>query len=281
MSRVGHRINTIAKNKRIDPNRLRALFALERLVARLESNEELSKCLAFKGGFVLVKTIETDRFTRDLDASAHNISQNLAQNLILEAVLADLKDGILFGDPLLSEIETTGDYSGLRIDLCFQLDVKNLDEQKMAKLPRIHLDISFGKGLPVTIPKVEMESVTEEDQFKVIWSIYPLEFIFAEKLQTLVIRGNANSRAKDVYDMSKLAQSLAEKSVVMKAIKNVFTERKTDLPKDLGVFVSNLDTLVLRSAWKSVLFKEIEVSFETALSRLVRYLEALPRPQDI
>jgi predicted nucleotidyltransferase component of viral defense system len=35
----------------------------------------------------------------------------------------------------------------------------------------------------------------------VSWHVYPLEQIFAEKLETFVKRGAKNSRGKDVYDM--------------------------------------------------------------------------------
>jgi hypothetical protein len=275
MSRIGYQINVLAKQRNMDPNRLRALFALERLVARLEANPRLSRSLIYKGGFVLVKTIDTNRFTRDLDALAHSISQEDAQELLLKAVQADLNDGISFGDPQATELQTTGDYGGLRIDLCFQLDVRSLEDQKIAKLPRVHLDIGFGPNLPIDIPKVEMTPIVKEAQFKISWAIYPLEFIFAEKLQTMVSRGEANSRAKDFYDMWRLSQLMPDRNAVVDAIRNVFNERKTELPSNLSEFVSKLDTLIIRNAWKSVLFKEIKVDFETAFAGLFNYLEVL------
>lgn len=275
MSRIGHQINVIAKAKKIDPNRLRALFALERIVARLERNKRLSDSLTYKGGFVLVKTIDTDRFTRDLDALAHSLSHEQAQKLILEAVQADLNDGIAFGDPQIIEIETTGDYGGLRIDLCFQLDVRSLAGEKLKKLPRVHLDIGFGSKLPVDIRRTEMPSVTEDEKYNVSWSVYPLEFIFAEKLQALVILGSANSRAKDVYDMWRISELQQDQPALAAAIRQVFLERKTDLPDDLAGFVEKLDTLVLSNAWKSVLFHEATLSFEATLAALVGFLRGL------
>lgn len=275
MSRIGHKINVIAKTKKIDPNRLRALFAIERLVARLESNKRLSDSLTYKGGFVLVKTIDTDRFTRDLDALVHSLSHAQAQKMILDAIQTDLNDGIVFGDPHIIEIETTGDYGGLRIDLCFQLDVRSLEAQNVRKLSRVHLDVGFGSKLPVNILRTDMPSVTEDEKYQVSWSVYPLEFIFAEKLQALVMLGKANSRAKDIYDMWRISELQQDQAALISAIRKVFSERKTDLPDNLAKFVENLDTLVLRNAWKSVLFHEVTLTFEGTLEALIRFLRQL------
>jgi hypothetical protein len=47
-------------------NELRIILALERIVARLIAHKFLEKHLVFKGGFVLLKTLGSTRFTRDL-----------------------------------------------------------------------------------------------------------------------------------------------------------------------------------------------------------------------
>ena len=214
MSRIGHKINMLAKQQQIGPNRLRALFALERIVARLENNPKLSKSLVYKGGFVLVKTIDTDRFTRDLDALAFGISQDLASKLIVEAVQTDLKDRIIFGDPHVREIDTTGNYSGIRVDLCFQLDVGSLDTEKISKLPRVHVDIGFGKALPVKNAKITMPSIVSSDDVKVSWSVYPLEFISKlyqknfgrEPLQSEIIFSLTNLESMSLTDFEDRMQ---------------------------------------------------------------------------
>ncbi len=73
-------------------NELRIVLAIERVVARLEYSAELRSHLVFKGGFVLLKVLESDRFTRDLDALCKGIDKNDAQDLIKEALLTDLDD---------------------------------------------------------------------------------------------------------------------------------------------------------------------------------------------
>lgn len=56
-------------------NELRLILALESAVARIESHKKLSEHFVFKGGFALLKTINTSRFTRDVDALAIGLSR--------------------------------------------------------------------------------------------------------------------------------------------------------------------------------------------------------------
>lgn len=51
---------------------LETAFILERLVARLTSDEELRQHLVFKGGFVGLKVYESSRYTVDVDALVLN-----------------------------------------------------------------------------------------------------------------------------------------------------------------------------------------------------------------
>ena len=48
---------------------IETIFMIERLVARLVSNKQVSQKLIFKGGFVGLKVYESPRYTIDLDAS--------------------------------------------------------------------------------------------------------------------------------------------------------------------------------------------------------------------
>ena len=79
-------------------NDLRIIFGLERIVARLQTSPPLSKHLIFKGGFVLLKAYDHDRFTRDVDALGQGIDQDKVRDLILAALELDLDDGLWFGD---------------------------------------------------------------------------------------------------------------------------------------------------------------------------------------
>lgn len=272
MNKINLKINELAKKKGIDPNRLKAIFALERLVARLESSKKLSESLIFKGGFVLVKMLETQRFTRDVDALAFGISSKVAEEIILDVVLKDLNDGILFADSKIKVLETMGDYGGIRVDLCFQFGVTKIEEKNYNKLSRLHLDVGFGSNLSFKNSKAKMPLVIEEDQYNFSWSVYPIEFIFAEKLQTLVVRGHTNTRAKDVYDLWYISNTLKDTNNLQVAIKDVFLERVTEIPSNWKDFFESLDVSIIKNAWKTILFKETNLTFDDAFSGLVKFM---------
>src|ERR1700733_11370210 len=95
-------------------NELRVIIALERAVARLERHSRLKTHLIFKGGFVLLKTIETHRFTRDVDALAFEISKQDVPQHVLDALSQDLDDGVWFGDIQVKDLIDQGAYGGIR-----------------------------------------------------------------------------------------------------------------------------------------------------------------------
>lgn len=270
MARTVTLLNQLAQEKKENPNRIKAIFALERIVARLENNQKLSESLVYKGGYALYKTMPTDRLTRDVDALAHSISPEITKKLILKSLHIDLIDDIYFHDIQITDLETTGDYGGIRIDTAFSINQANIKDEKIKKLSRVHLDIGFGNLFEKT-KKIPMAAMIEEEKFKVSWSILPLEYIFAEKLQTLVIRGSANSRSKDVYDMWLISKNLSGNKDLELAIASVFEDRNTPKPDSFSAFITNLDKTVLQSAWSSILFSEFPVTFEKAIEELIDF----------
>ena len=86
-------------------NEIRIIAALERVVARLTQDKELADHLIFKGGFVLLKSYQSERFTRDADALAVNISRQKILDLVQSALTADLDDGFWFGDVHVEDFE--------------------------------------------------------------------------------------------------------------------------------------------------------------------------------
>jgi hypothetical protein len=205
---VSHKLKKTAAELQLPFNRVCDVFALERLVARLETDPVLSEGLTYKGGFVLFKTAATDRYTRDVDATVRSVAKNVLISKLLHLWELELKDGIAYGEPEITELQIAdGDYGGIRLTLRYQLDVQKIETEKIKKLPRINLDICIGDTGPEVSFRRELPSVSEDSE-KVSWKVLSLNYIFAEKLQTMVVRGDANSRGKDIYDMWFLSKSL-------------------------------------------------------------------------
>ncbi len=268
-------LNELAKERKEDPNRIKAIYALERIVARLEIMPKLSASLVYKGGYVLYKTTNTKRLTRDVDALAHEISPEEAIILTKDALAKNLKDDIFFYDLKIKKLETTGDYGGLRVDVAFAISDSNVKKDKIKKLSRVHFDIGFGEYLPDRKYKDLMSLVLEKPGLEVSWSTLPLEYIFAEKFQTLVLRGSANSRAKDIYDMWFISKEKVSLKKLKIAIARVFNERKTELPNSFYKYVRDLDLTILRSSWRSVTLVETEASFDEIIDDLIQFLKRI------
>ena len=180
-------------------NELRIILGLERIVARLIHHKELEKHLVYKGGFVLMKALGSDRFTRDLDALGVGIDKDEVKKLVPLALDADIQDGFWFGDVQIKPLDEQGEYGALRFDCAFQIGDPQMD--KIEKLSRLHFDVGFGDTIPTGLANTSAESLMKGES-PISWKVYPPEFIFSEKLQTLVQRASSNSRGKDVYDLT-------------------------------------------------------------------------------
>src|SRR5690606_37317389 len=73
------------------------------------------------------------------------------------------------------------------------------------------------------------------------------------KLETLIKRGSANSRGKDIFDIIKLFPRCINKSDLIRAIKTTFKNRKTEIPESFFNAVNQINQIVLRSSWDSIL----------------------------
>ncbi len=233
-------------------NQLRAVVAIERLIARLETNPVLAEHLVFKGGFALLKLIENARSTHDLDASFYDIAVERLEPLVIEATYQDLEDGVFFYDIQSEPIKMTNDYPGVRYKMAFQITESRNSVKNVAKLSRIHFDMALGNFVPNSIIQNNMPSILDHVE-PLIWRVYSPEQIFAEKLQAAVMRGMTNSRAKDIYDIVKLFDRINDGDILISTVKRIFHLRDTALPASFYDFFKNLNVLVLESAWRSVI----------------------------
>jgi hypothetical protein len=195
--------NIVQKTPSKSYNELRVIIAIERVVARLEAEPTLAKHLIFKGGFVLLKTIDTARFTRDLDAIAFGLPKECILSLIRKALEKDLDDGLWYGEPILEDLKHAL-YPGIRLKVPFQIGAPPHSASGVSKLTQINIDIAFYTSAQRLLVKREsMPSILSDTQ-PISWSIYSPEYIFSEKLEALISRGSSSSRAKDIYDLVQI-----------------------------------------------------------------------------
>ena len=269
--KVRRRLKQLAgKESQYHINELRIIVALERAVARIEQHKDLKNNIIFKGGFVLLKITGSKRFTRDVDALAINIDKEKFKNMIREALTQDVDDGLWFGDVNVENLEAQGEYGSYRFDCAYQIGEP--DMKKVHKLSRVHVDVGFSDKLE-TLPSVDVMPVLIQDEAPVFWRVYPIEYIFAEKLQTLFDRGSTNSRANDIYDIVYLKSQPMDEQMLIQAIQETFTNRDTDIPNSFSDEIKDLDTTFLEAAWPGIRVIGNKTDFEDAWQQLIAILK--------
>lgn len=243
------------------------MLALERIIARIGANKALRDKLIFKGGFVLLKQFNSQRFTRDLDALAIDMPKQRFHALIGQALNQDLQDGLYFADPEIDDLVDQGRYGGYRIKVPFQIGPLPKEQFKLRKLSRIHLDVGFGDVILGRPKRSKLQPVIEYEE-SISWKVYPVESMYAEKLETLVSRGSANSRAKDLYDLVLIFGQVRESTKLASAIRLTFSNRDTEIPKSFLEYFDQLDLTILERSWGSVELSGPKMSFPTCKRKL-------------
>ncbi len=247
-------------------------FLIERLVARLIADKDLRKSLVFKGGFVSMKVYESLRYTIDLDALLlkENIKGTLVQTK--KAAEVDLDDGVWFKFEEQVDLQTQGEYGGFRQAYRAGIGpvLKNLKKAQI-------VNFDLGIGDPVTPGPTKATTATLLSNEELSWSVYPVETMIAEKLHALISLGAANSRSKDVYDLSIFLPK-ADPKVLASALKKTFAFRSTELPMNVAGAISSLDTKALERGWKSAVSTIQDAQeFGNCFSLVVSLLEQIQK----
>lgn len=220
------KLRSIAKEKNRDPADLWQSLTLERFLVRI-AKSEYSKHFVLKGGILLSKYIEIGRETTDLDFLARKISNEISElKVIFEKIAAiDLHDGFSFQEIKAGELAHPHmGYPGVEISMMAYFSKTRF---------KVSIDISFGDIVEPIEYSIPLTTSSKGDLFEksVSLSCYPKEFIFAEKLETIIYRGSFNSRMKDFHDIHSMLSSYGLQSFnnLEAVINMVFEHRETKL----------------------------------------------------
>lgn len=215
-------------------------LALERFLARL-AKSNLDDKLVFKGGFLLVQFIDIGRETIDLDFLARNFKVEKENILLLIQKICDinLADGFSFEIFKVSELEHFHmDYPGLRLSIKVSF---------YSMRDHIQLDIGVGDFVESIEFHMPLTGLNTNAFFEseITLQTYPIEFIFAEKLETVISRGAINSRMKDYHDLLLIIRhyDLTNREHLNDVIQKTFTHRNTILNLPIVFFESDIKQL--------------------------------------
>lgn len=225
-------LNYAAKTKQ-DFQVVLAQYGFERLLYRMSQSPYAGQ-FTLKGALMfLVWTGEQYRPTRDMDlTSRQKRTANELRDVFRELCELSVDDDglILLNDTVEAEpIRDEDDYGGMRVTLTGKLG--------KARIP-LQIDIGFGDA--VTPKAVRRNFPVLLDFAAPNIAMYPPETTIAEKFHTIVVRGMLNSRMKDYYDIWALCQEREfDGAILAKAITATFRRRKTELPQDTPLGLSN------------------------------------------
>lgn len=188
-------IQTLARKSDRNTQVLLELFVHERFLARVATSPYRER-FVLKGGMLLA-TMGVRRPTRDADVLALGLpnDQQAMNRIVAEIAAIDLDDGVVFDGTAISatEIREDAEYRALRLSLPVEI--------AQAKL-KLKLDINFGD--PVAPETIRYPTILEDAPFELLG--YPIETVLAEKGETMVARGDANTRLRDFGDVMLLGQ---------------------------------------------------------------------------
>lgn len=249
-------------------------YALERLLYRL-SVSRYSQQFVLKGALLFsVWTGEKYRPTRDLDLlGSGEASAERLRKTFKEICLTRVKpDGITFDQAgmELEAIREDQEYQGQRIMMR-----ANLGKARI----RVQVDIGFGDIVKPAVEEIVFPTLLDFPSPKI--RAYSREATIAEKLQAIVYLGLPNSRMKDFYDLYMMAKLFSfEGMILAEAIRVTFERRKTRIPKDVPLALSDefISDRNKQRQWRAFLSKNRLETENQDLSEMVNYLRKFIMP---
>ncbi|MDW7656942.1 MAG: nucleotidyl transferase AbiEii/AbiGii toxin family protein [Bacillota bacterium] len=167
-------------------------YVMERFLERLSLSIYREK-LILKGGLLVSAIVGIEnRSTMDIDATVVNfpLSLNDAKKIVEEVITVRIDDGMSFEILSVDSIMDDSDYSGIRVIL-----------NSMIETMQTPLKIDFSTGDVITPRDIEFSFKLLFEERTISLQAYNLETVLAEKLETLLSRGIANTRMRDFYDI--------------------------------------------------------------------------------
>ncbi len=267
-------IKNLAKEKHISAQLVMQNFMLERLLERI-SVSKYQQNFILKGGFLIAAMVGLDsRATMDMDATIKGlpVNEQTVWKMFTEISQIELEDDVSFHMRGIGEIREGDLYSSYRISL-------SANYPPMA-VP-LKLDITTGDKITPKEIVYQLKLLLENRSICVL--AYNLETIMAEKLETVISRGDQNTRPRDYYDIYILAklQSANINTDSLKAALNATANKRgsTMAIKDYHRIIDTVkNSDIMKKQWNNYQ-KDFEyaadITFKDVCETIVKLIDSL------
>lgn len=214
------KIKDIAKLKGIPAQQVQQQYLLEEILKAI-ARSDYKDAFILKGGYLIGQIIGLNkRTTMDLDVTLKGISLDINTLVAIFRKIVNLADSpFLFNVEFAESIRGDDKYGGVRLKI--SASYEHLREY-------VFVDITTDDAITPGKINYQIQSVFDGARID-IWS-YNLESILAEKVETILSRGEASTRPRDRYDVYVLVQfnsEIIDYDVLSKAIYRTAEKRGT------------------------------------------------------
>ena len=269
---------TIEKEHNLNYYEILQRFMLERILERISVSEYKDNFI-LKGGLLLSAMFGIDnRTTKDMDTTITgiDISKEKMVKILNEILNIDLNDKVKFNVIDITNIREDDEYGGNKYHIIGRLE--NL---------KVNLEIDISTGDKVTPRELKFKYPLLFENKSILISSYNLETILSEKIETILRRGQYNSRMKDYYDtyffLTKLKKDINIK-ILRQAMKNTFKKRDSfDYLNDYEEIIDSiLENKKIESLWDKYKkrYKYVEnIEFTEIMRVLKEFLRQLKQEE--
>ena len=267
-------ISKIAKEKHIPAQLVMQNYMLERLLERI-SRSKYQGNFILKGGLLIASMVGLhSRATMDMDATIRNhpVNENSIKTMFEEIISIPIDDDISFSFQGVGKIRKNDAYGGYRISL-----TANFPPMRVP----LKLDITTGDKITPEAIEYNYPMMFSDDTLEIF--AYNLETILAEKLETVISRGDQNTRPRDYYDifiLSKLKGHEIDRDILRKALSETAKKRHSDdlIPQYRSIVEQVVKSTAMLQHWKTYQ-RDYEyargVEFSSACETIINIMDSI------
>lgn len=267
-------ISKMAKDKHIPAQLVMQNYMLERLLERIAHSRYQGNFI-LKGGLLIASMVGLhSRATMDMDATIQNhpVNENSIKTMFEEIISIPIDDDISFSFQGLGEIRKNDTYGGYRISL-----TANFPPMKVP----LKLDITTGDKITPEAVEYKYPMMFSNGTLEIF--AYNLETILAEKLETVISRGDQNTRPRDFYDifiLSKLKGNMINLDTLRRALSETSRKRNSSdlIPQYRSIVEQVIESTAMQQHWKTYQRDyeyAREVDFSLACETIINIMDSI------